>query len=56
MDDFKQCDTCGPGGWKCYCCAPKPGKDRAKARRLMRRRLKRKTQKEIKEELKEQKE
>jgi hypothetical protein len=27
----------GPGGWKCFCCGPKPGLDRKKTRRRLRR-------------------
>lgn len=40
----------GPGGWKCACCAPAPGK-RKEWFRTVRSRLKRETLREIKEEV-----
>ena len=51
-DDFKKasCKECGPGGLKCPCCGPKPGKERKKLRRRIRRRLKRTTRKEAERE------
>jgi len=49
MDEYNKtsCKECGPGGLKCTCCGPPPGKERKKLRRRVRRRLKQKTQKEI---------
>lgn len=47
MDAFKKHANVGHGGWKCPCCGPAPGKDRARTRRLARRRMKRETNKEI---------
>ncbi len=35
------CKELGPGGMKCHCCGPKPGKDRKEFRRLERTRLNR---------------
>jgi len=42
MDQFKQMvgKQIGPGGMKCTCCAPPPGKQRAALRRTARRVLK----------------
>lgn len=39
MDDFKreQAKCLGPGGMKCPCCGPKPGKERKQLRRRARR-------------------
>lgn len=41
MDDFKKLHfkDVGPGGMKCPCCAPAPGKGRKKLRRAARRSL-----------------
>ena len=49
MDKFNKVSNkeCGPGGLKCSCCGPAPGKDRKKLRRRVRRRLKEITRKEI---------
>lgn len=42
MDNFKRFSQkeIGPGGIKCPCCSPKPGKDRQALRRRARRRMK----------------
>ena len=40
MDIFKRCARLGPGGLKCSCCGPAPGKRRKALRRRARRRLK----------------
>jgi len=44
---FKRFARIGPGGMKCACCAPAPGKPRKQARRLWKRREKREAMREL---------
>jgi len=50
MDDFNRmsCKECGPGGLKCPCCGPAPGKDRKRLRKRIRSRMKQQLREEIK--------
>jgi hypothetical protein len=47
MDAFKKHAKVGPGGIKCACCGPAPGKERKELRRLARRRLKQELAREL---------
>ena len=48
------CKACGPGGMKCACCGPPPGKKRrAFNRNVKRGKVKEHVRKEIKDQLKE---
>lgn len=40
MNEIKRIANLGPGGYKCSCCGPKPGKERDQLRRLVRHRMK----------------
>ena len=50
-DDFKNAtrEHVGPGGMKCACCGPAPGKDRKTSRRATRARLAEQTRRIVKE-------
>jgi hypothetical protein len=49
-DEFKRATQkeVGPGGMKCACCAPAPGKERKELKRRARRRMKQKFNSTIK--------
>lgn len=51
MDYFKRGynKTVGPGGWKCFCCGPKP-KNRPFYRRMNRRKLKNAFRRQLRKE------
>lgn len=44
--EYKAKARTGPGGFKCGCCGPAPGKERKQVRRLVRHRSKRAWKKE----------
>ena len=47
MNEIKRLAKIGPGGYKCVCCGPKPGKERVELRRLVRSRMKAITRKAV---------
>jgi hypothetical protein len=53
VSDWKKASHIGPGGMRCMCCGPAPGRDRVKTKRLWKHREKQMLKHEIKEELKE---
>lgn len=38
--DWKKASQIGPGGMKCVCCGPAPGKDKTREKRVWKRREK----------------
>ena len=54
IDKKISCRACGPGGMKCECCAPPPGKTRKQFnRRVMRGKVKEYVRKDVKAQLEE---
>ena len=47
---FKRYARVGPGGWRCHCCGPAPGKDKKAAVRQWKKTMNRKLEREIKSE------
>jgi hypothetical protein len=44
---FKKYARVGPGGWRCACCGPAPGKEKKQARRRWARSMRRQIVKEF---------
>lgn len=49
--DYKRYKSMGPGGWKCTCCGPAPGKEKKMFRRLCKRAERREREKEMQQEI-----
>lgn len=49
--NFKKHAMIGPGGWKCACCAPAPGKEKKRYKRLLKRRDKNQAMREARNEI-----
>lgn len=50
---YRKSQSFGPGGWKCSCCAPPPGKPKKKAKKIHRKIFSRLIDEDLKRENKE---